>query len=344
MDDTIKMMISGYETGIQNYRKKLGDDNTVVIKAVKCIEDLYTIAEDCKDINDFSLKTSGKLSEISNLFMELFNEKPSNTVPMDIPSAQQIAQGYHVAFSSINDKEKFPETVKVYERIFELEKLAENGIQFMKMITEEGLLVKMTSYNTMEVSKSGLIKDAENISVPQMVIYHKNTIEEMQKAKSIAEINYYSNIRSDISYYESQWDTLFTIMTFVNLSSAIISYMMLASEENRQGVEYSYRFFAKYFGITFDELIALPRIYDYFIKMEWRTIKDDCVASGVTTPEKYFETYKNVLVKCFEGRPPLEIGSEEKKQLTFFGTKYHMKEFPGVYEKAPHPDDSVCSL
>jgi len=40
MDDTVKMILDSYEGGIQNYRKSLGDDNAVVVKAIACYENL----------------------------------------------------------------------------------------------------------------------------------------------------------------------------------------------------------------------------------------------------------------------------------------------------------------
>jgi hypothetical protein len=340
MDDTIKMMLNSYETGLQNYSRSLGDNNPVIIKAFKCLEELKKIGDSCADINAFSVKTTALLPEMSKHFMDLSNEKPVNKVAPQIPSAQQIAQAYHIANNSITNKENSPETCKVYERVFELEKQAENGIHFMRLITEENLTVKMSSYGLMETSVNLLDGELKKISLPQMMIYHKNVIREMKDVKSVAEIEYYSNIRSDISYYENQWDMLFCIMTYVNLSSAISSFVMAQTEENRQGVEYSYRFLAKYFGINYDELMALPRIRDYFEKMVWVTVKEKYIAGGIDTPEKYFELDKQYLMQCIQGRAPIEFGGSEKRNLSFFGKKYHMhNDIPALYEKAPHPDD-----
>jgi ASC-1-like (ASCH) protein len=340
MDDTVKMMLSSYESGIQNYRKSLGDDNAAVIKAVECFEKLKAIGESSKDIMEFTGKTTDLLPEMSKLFMDLYNEKPVHKVAPEVPTSEKMAMAYHMSYNSIQDKEKSPETCKVYERIFEIEKQSENGLQFLRLITEEGLLIKMSSISLMETSQR-LLQNQQDVSLPQMDYYHQNMINEMREAKSTAEIDYYSNIRADISYYENQWDTFYLIVIYVNLGNAITSYMLSRTEENRQCVEYSYRFLAKYFSLTYDELMALPRIRDYFNKMIWVTIREKYTAMGCDTPEKYFESEKALLMQCIDSRAPIEFGNENRKMLTFFGKQYHVRnEVPGLYAKAPHPDDN----
>jgi hypothetical protein len=340
MDETIKMILGSYEGGLQNYRKSLGEDNPVLVNATACYEKLMTVGESSKDMMEFSGKTTTLLPEMSQLFMALSNEKPVHKVVQEVPAAAKIAAGYHISYNSISDKEKKPETCKVYERIFELEKQAENGIQFMRMINEEGLLVKMTSYGMMETSESLLDGELKNLSLYQMKLYHENMIREMKEASSAAEIDYYSNTRSDISYYENQWDTMYLIIIYVNLGNAITSYILAATEENRQAVEYSYRFVAKYFGITYDEIMALPRIRDYFDKMIWVTIREKFSAGGIDTPEKYFSFERQYLEFCIKDKAPVEFGIESKKILTFFGKQYHIhNDMPGLFAKVPHPDD-----
>jgi hypothetical protein len=340
MDDTIKMMLSSYEGGIQNYRKSLGDDNAVIIKAIACFEKLKTIGESCKDIMEFSNQSTALLPEMSQLFMDLSTEKPVHKVVPEVPTAEKMAIAYHMSYNSIQDKEKSPETCKVYNRIFEIEKQAENGLQFMRIINEEGLLVKMSSYSLMETSQR-LLQDQQKISLPQMDFYHQNMMNEMRNSKSTAEIDYYSNIRADISYFENQWDTFYLIVIYVNLGNAITSFILSQTEENRQGVEYSYRFLAKYFSLTYDELMSLPRIRDYFDKMIWVTIKEKFSAAGTDTPEKYFAYEKQFLDYCINGKAPVEFGNVNRKMLTFFGKQYHVhNDVPALYAKAPHPDDS----
>jgi hypothetical protein len=340
MDETVKMILDSYEGGIQNYRKSLGDDNAVVVKAIACLEKLKTLGESCKDMMEFSGKSTTLLPEMSQMFMALSNEKPVHKVVQEVPSAEKIAAGYHIAYNSMSNKEQSPETCKVYERVFELEKKAENGIQFMRMINEEGLLVKMTSIGVKETSDRLLKGDMQKVSLAQMMLFHENTISDMQKATSTAEIDYYSNIRADISYYENTWDTMYLIIIYVNLGNAISSYLLSPTEENRQWVENSYRFLAKYFAITYDEMMALPRIRDYFDKMIWVTIREKYTAMGCDSPEKYFEVEKALLDQCIKDRAPIEFGSDNKKMLTFFGKQYHIhNDVPGLYEKAPHPDD-----
>jgi hypothetical protein len=340
MDDTVKMILGSYEGGLQNYRKSLGDDNTVLVKAIACYEKLKTIGESSKDMMEFSGKTTTLLPEMSQLFMDLSNEKPVHKVVQEVATAEKIAAGYHIAYNSMGNKEQSPETCKVYERIFEIEKQAENGIQFLRMINEEGLLVKMSSCGLKETSERLLKEDMQKVSLAQMVLYHENTVRDMQKARSVAEIDYYSNIRADISNYENQWDTMYLIIIYVNLGNAITSYMLSRTEENRQFVENSYRFLAKYFSINYDELMSLPRIRDYFDKMIWVTIRERYSAMGCDTPEKYFEGEKALLNECINGRAPIEFGNENKKILTFFGKQYHIhNDVPGLFAKAPHPDD-----
>lgn len=339
MDDTIKMIISSYEGGIENYTKSLGSDNAVLKKAISCLEKIKTAGESSKDMMEFSTKASALLPEMSGYFGDLSNEKPVYKVTPEMPTAEKMAMAYHIAYNSIGNKDTSPETCKVYERTFELEKQAENGVQFMRMINEEGLLVRMTSYGIMETSQR-LKEDLKKLSLHQMELFHENTIREMKEATSAAEIDYYSNIRSDISYYENQWDTMYLIIIYVNLGNAITSYILAKTEENRQNVEYSYRFIAKYFGITYDEIMALPRIRDYFDKSIWITIKEKFSAGGIDTPEKYFSFERQHLEFCIKDKAPIEFGNESKKILTFFGKQYHIhNDMPGLFSKVPHPDD-----
>ncbi len=338
MDATVKMILGSFADGVENYKRSLGEDNAVWMKAAACLAELNAIGEAAADIMEFSNKSAALMPEMSKWLGELANEKPVNKVVQEVPSAEKMAVGYHMSYNAIADKEKHPETCRVYERIFEIEQQADNGLQFLQRVAAEGLGIRTSAYQLMETSQN-LLKEQQQVSLPQMDLYHKNMIEDMRGAKSVSEIDYHNNIRADISYYENQWDTMYLIVVYVNLSNAITSYMLARTEENRQCVENSYRFVARYFGLTYEEVMALPRIRDYFDKMLWGTIKEQMAAKGTDTPEKYFALEKDLLMICLKDRPEVEFAGEDRKMLTFFGKPYHMhRDVPALYDEVPHPD------
>ena len=339
MDSTIKSMLDGYGFAMQSYKEKLGADNEVYKKAESMFAELTSIAEAAADLNDFYAKGMDKFQAMSTVLMDLAKEKPVNPAKITIPSSAQIAQPYHIAYDSITDIDKSPETKKVYERIFEIEKTAENGLHFMRIMAEENLLFRMTLVPEIEKEKSGLREGADATSQPQMLAYHDYYLKDLESCKSPAEMEYLSNIRADVSYFDTYWENGLVYAVYWSLVGAITEYIMDPSEDNRQGVENSYRFLASYFSLDYDRMISLPRIRDYFNKVVWISIKDAWANKGVHSEEEYFNIDRSVLDVCMKDRPPLEFGPKENQKVVYRGTQYLLQELPGNYKKIPHPDE-----
>jgi len=338
MDSTVKSMLDGYGFAMQSYKDKLGADNEVFVKAETMFADLTAIAEAASDLNDFYAKGMDKFQAMSTVLMDLAKEKPIHAAKPTVPSSAQVAQPYHIAYSSIGNIDKSPETKKVYERVFEIEQSAENGLQFMRIMAEENLLFKMTLVPAIELEKSGLRESADAISLPQMVAYHDYYLKDLENCKSPAEMEYLGNVRADVSYFDTYWENLLVYSVYWNLIGAITSYMISPSEDTRQGVENSYRFLAGYFSLDYDAMIALPRIRDNFDKVAWVTIRDDWAAKGIHSQEEYFNIDRQILDICMKDRPPLVFGSEENRKVVYRGSTYGLSELSANYKKIPHPD------
>ncbi len=338
MDSTIKSMLDGYGFAMQSYKEKLGADNEVFKKAESMFAELTSIAEAAADLNDFYAKGMDKFQGMSTALMDLAKEKPVNPAKIAIPTSAQIAQPYHIAYDAITDIDKSPETKKVYERVFEIEKTAENGLQFMRIMAGENLLFRMSLVPAIEKEKSGLRAGAENTSQPQMLAYHDYYLKDLESCKSPTEMEYLSNVRADVSYFDTYWENGLVYAVYWTLIGAINAYIISPSEDKRQGVENAYRFLASYFSLDYDRMISLPRIRDYFDKVVWISIKEDWAKKGVNSEEEYFNIDRSVLDVCMKDRPPLEFGSEENHKVVYRGSQYLLQELPGNYKNIPHPD------
>lgn len=324
MDATIKQILSSFEVGLNNYKDKLGETNEKLKKALDIFQKLNQLAESAKDMMDFYAKPEANslLGDLSALMPELAKEKPLQGI-RNVPAASAVASGYHMAYDQIPKDQV--ETRKIYERVFELEKAAENALVFLRMMAEEGLFLKMSRVPIME-SQNRALDNAKNLAQPVMVNYHEKTLAQVSQAKSLAELEYLSNLQAEISIYQNLWDTSFLNISALLIGNAISSWILTHDEADRQEVENSYRFIAEFYGVDFDTLFKIPRIWDYFCRILFNSLKKDLTNKGVDSAEKMLAWFKSVLEECVKGKDPVKIGAESNQKLVLWGIPTHLNE------------------
>ena len=332
MDTTLKQIVSSFETGLTNYRDKLGAGNAKLTAAQAVFEKLTAAATAAKDMMDFYGRPEGPalMNQLSAMMPELAKEQPvqgSRTVP----AASAVAAGYHMAYDQMPKDD--PATNQVYERVFACEREAENAAVFLRMMAEEGLNLKMSAVPLL-ARHAPLAAHARRLSQPVMAIYEERTLAKARAARSIAELEYETTFEAELSLYQNLWDLQLLNCTEVLLGNAITSWMLTHHEDDRQEVENACRFIADFFGLDFDALFAVPRIWDHFVKVLFNTLKPNLAATGVDTPEKLRDGFKQVLEACIAGKPPVVVGPPSRRTLVLWGRPAEVGDVEACYARS----------
>ncbi len=310
MDDTIKQMLSGYQTALAAYKQKLGESHAKLMKANDIYNKLCKKAELLKDaVNFYSDKeVTASMADMSALLVELAQEK-QDTALATVPSATQAAAAYHIAYEQIPKEMK--KTRSVYKRIFEIEKQSENALTFLRTMADERIFIQLSAMQYLE-QLEGKKEEAERNSVPAMVNYYERMEAKIPQAKSIAELEYHANLESEIAQYQNWWDILLLNTSVTLLCNAISGWLLTQSEDDRQEVENAYRFIAYMYGMDMDEFFAVPRFMDIVMKVISKSINN---SQSVESAEALIKEFKNAIQACMNGRDPLEKGPVKNQTL-----------------------------
>ncbi len=321
MDEGSRGMLDSYKSGIDNYVNRLGKDHPKIVPLLKLFAEFEALAEKCGDFTAFHAAASEQnfYGRLTNLMTEAATAQPADGKSSE-PTVAQAAQGYHAAHDALSAVLKAGAAGKAYERIFAIEKEATSALQFMRRLAEERLLLDISRVQLIEEFKRAQqqIKDAAKqtggggISVPATEAYLKATIEAMEQAKSITELEYLAVARAEIAHLATLWDSGFMNSLYHGFGNALSAYMMAETEENRQRVESSARFLGDYFGVDWQALHAVSRVWDYFSVTLWPTVKENYASKGVTTAEGFRDYMKGYFDKAMKDKPPVAVNASNR--------------------------------
>jgi hypothetical protein len=321
MDEGSRGMLDSYKSGIDNYVNRLGKDHPKIVPLLALFAEFEALGEKCSDYGAFHEAASAQnfYGRLTNLMTEAAMAQPASGASNE-PTVAQAAQGYHAAYDSLSAEIKSGPTGKAYERIFAIEKEAASALQFMRRLAEEHLLVDISRVQLIAEFKRAQqeIKDAAKhtggggISVPATDAYLRATIEAMEQAKSITEIEYLAQARADIAQLATLWDSGFMNALYHMFGNALSGYMMAETEENRQEVESSARFLGDYFGVDWKALHEVSRVWDFFSVTLWPTVSKDYAAKNISTAEGFRDYMKGYFDKAMKDKPPVSVNNANR--------------------------------
>ncbi len=322
MNPDIKTMIDGYAGTIKLYADKVPPDSVNLKKVTGIIDEMNSLGKSCAEIWDFMniIKEKDLLNRYTVAITELATESISSqkkSGTMKIPSASDAALGYHKAYEAI-DPEKQKETAKIYERIFEIENDSKSASEFLSRMAQEKLFIKMSTVPLREVF-SPLVKQAEDLSIPVMAFHNSKMIELADNANSSVELECDSQKLLEFNRMEIIYDQIFVSDLFYTLGNKVSDYLLVANDENAKRVKYCASFIADFFGMNMDEILSNPRI-DNVIKNV--IIKN---LGGKYTQESYKAEFKQVVLKCSDGKDPVP-GPASRKNCVFWGKNIPISE------------------
>ncbi|MFO1479964.1 MAG: hypothetical protein U1F40_07165 [Turneriella sp.] len=321
MDEGSRGMLDSYKSGIDNYVNRLGKDHPKIVPLLALFAEFEALGEECSDFGALHAAASEQnfYGRLTNLMTEAAMAQPGEGKSNE-PTVAQASQGYHAAYDSLSAEIKAGPTGKAYERIFAIEKESASALQFMRRLAEEHLLVDISRVQLIAEFKRGQqeIKNTAKhtggggISVPATEAYLKATIESMEQAKSITEVEYLAVARAEIAHMATLWDTGFMNSLYHIFGNALTGYMMAATEENRQEVESSARFLGDFFGVDWQALHSVSRVWDFFSVTLWPTVKENYAAKGITTAEGFRDYMKGYFDKAMKDQPPVAVNAANR--------------------------------
>ncbi len=336
MNADIEQYLKGQADMIATYVQKLGKDDPAVTACLAVLEKLRTLGGRYAAIYEFMADPSFQplSAEFSAKMMELATKasRPAPGAAPSIPSAAQAALGYHRAFESIANTAKLPRTREVYERIFALEKESAHAGEFIAKMAAEGLFAKMATVQMIE-EYSGLTAQAESVAQPTMAAHNEFVLAAAQKATSAIEIEYESMRLFELNQLELRLDRTLVNDAFDILGSAISSYLLVPSEENRAAVEAGYRFVADFYALDSETLFAIPRFMDHMRFMVEHSNKSP--GSKKMTVESMTSDFKGAITVCLKGKAPVVLGPSSRRTAVLWGKTVPLEKF---HEAIRHPD------
>jgi hypothetical protein len=219
-------------------------------------------------------------------------------------------------------------TRSVYERIFEIEKQSENALNFLRTMADEKIFLKLSARQQLE-QLEGKKEEAQNNSNPVMVNYYEKMEATIPKVMSIAELEYYENLESEIALYQNWWDILLLNTTVTLLCNAIAGWLLTQSEDDREEVENAYRFIVYFYGIDMDELFAVPRFKDHVVKVISKSVNN---SQSVESAEALITQFKNAIQTCMSGRQQVEKGPAKNQTLILWEREASLQTLDEVYK------------
>lgn len=342
MNNDIKNFLASYGSMIDAYRPKVSPGSGKLKAVENYLSEISGLGEKCGDIMEFMTKITelDALNKFNTLLSDLAVESMQareSGVEAKEPSVSDAALGYHMAYESMAEKEKYPETCAVYERIFMIEKESSKAGEFVRRLAEEGLFVKMTSAPLIEQFRP-LAAQADSLSLPVMAFHNECMLKMAEKAKSSTEIEYESNRLVELNRMELLCDELLANDLYYTLGGAVSGYLMSPTEENRQRVENSCRFVAEFFGLNAAELYAIPRVIDIIEKIVIPMLNKNDQGKKFTTEQEIKESIE-VVNFCVKDKLPVVYGDKSLQHAVLWGKKIPLMEYLDAVRKPERPAD-----
>lgn len=347
MDEGSRGMLDSYKSGIDNYVQKLGPAHPKIVPLLAFFSEFERLGESCADYGAFHAAASEQnfYGKLTNLMTEAAMAQPTDGSRSE-PSVADAAKGYHAAYASISAEAKASAAGKAYERIFQIEKESDSALQFMRRLAEEHLLTDISrqqlihefSRAQQQIKETATHTGGAGISVPATDAYLKSTIAAMQKAKSITEVEYLAVARAEIAHLATIWDNGFCNAIYYAFASELSGYMLAPVEINRQRTENLARFIADYFGVAWEALHKIERVWDSFTVTLWPTVKNDYAKKDIHTPEAFRDYLKLSLDKVMKDKPPLVVNAANST-VQFWTEQVPLVQ---VYQKLLNPPDILA--
>jgi hypothetical protein len=348
MDEGSRGMLDSYKSGIENYVNRLGKDHPKIVPLLALFTEFEALGEKCADFGAFHAAASEQnfYGRLTNLMTEAAMAQPTDGKSNE-PTVEQAAKGYHAAYDSLSAEIKAGPAGKAYERIFAIEKESTSALQFMRRLAEAHLLVDISRVQLIaefqraqeEIKNAAKHTGGGGISVPATEAYLKATIESMEQAKSITEIEYLAVARAEIAHLASLWDNGLMNSLYHMFGNALSGYMMAETEENRQEVESCARFLGDYFGVDWQALHAVSRVWDYFSVTLWPTVSKDYAAKNITTAEGFRDYMKGYFDKAMKDKAPVAVNSANRTAF-FWGRLLPLAE---IHKTLLNPPDLLAN-
>lgn len=346
MDDTLKQMLDGLGFSLRNHESSLGSRNGKLIKAKQLLDGLVTKAESGADMAGICMDPD--FARVAELIGELASEPPlpkeepeamkgGQEAADGIPPAAIAAAGYHMAFDSLPPGERERQKV-FYDRIFELERQAENAIHFNTMLEEDTILLDMSRIPLRD-SALATLEQSESVFSPTVNFQQRLAAETYQRVSTITELEYEGTKMALLSNTEHQWDALYIEVVGLLPACAQAIESFGPNDDSIAKLKNSHRFMAGFMGITWDDVFSDPRYLLFWNNVFWpRVPAEKRLLHKATTPEGWRDTLKTKFYDPFvKDEPPL--GSDpEKARVRFWGRDFPSEKTLGLLNDPPRPD------
>ena len=345
MDAAIAQIISGFGPGISVYEGNLGTDHPLILEAKTLLSEMEEIGEGAGDIGGFMAQAQDKMTRLGQLMGELATAKPQekaepgNGSRATDPVVAQMVSAYRAGFNALDRSDPFNAgQVACYERIFDLASQAENALHFQRLLVESGVLIEMPRDQQIATSKKTLEMYREKkLSAPVMKTHYRLLDEAMTEVKSGAEIEFAANLLVEYNAAEQQWDGI--IQHYMTKAiDETVGLLMDPSEEQQKNVENATRFVAEFFGIGWDEMFAVPRVWDYW-QMVFEASKSTWQQDrNCETPEQARDFITAMNTAVMKDRAPVEVGpAANQTGFLFWGETVSLDHLMDAYDKPPRP-------
>lgn len=326
MDADVREFLRSYDTQIQTYAAKASPGSPALAAVESLMNELRALGNTGMNVMDFMQKVNDGqyMNKLAAAMTELAMQSMQSAKQAGtfrVPSVSEVAAGYHRSFEAIENKESLPETCRVYEQIFAVEKSSASAPEFLRKMAEANLFVAMARAPLIEKSRPQ-IAHADGLSLPVMAFHHECMVSMAANASSAIEIETESRRLYELNRMELFLDQLLVLDLLVRIGNAVSSYNMAPTEENRQLVENTYRFLLEFFGVDLETLFSLERFRDYAEKVILRNMKK---TDSVNDLASYMELHRRIVAKCMEKRPSVEKHAEQPAQI--WGKRYALKDY-----------------
>ena len=345
MDATVKQILDGFRFSADNYTSSLGPDNAKLLKTKELVESLFKKAEDGADMMAISMDP--EFSEVATLMGELASEpplppdeKPHTAATADaaadgnVPPASVAAAGYHLAYDSMDSATREKQG-RYYERIFEIERQAEDAVHFNTLLVEDGVLFEMAREPILETAKQ-VLKQAEEIHSPTVDFQQQLAVKTYSEVKTAAELEFQGTLMAELSNVEHEWDALFIEVMGLLPACAQAIEAFGPDDDNVSKLRNSHRFMPEFMGITWDDVFEDSRYLLFWNKIFWPKVpQEKRDRYGVHSAEGWRDLLKEQFYDPYVKDEPVPKPDTAQASVRIWQKKYPVHEALSLLNNPP---------
>lgn len=357
MNPAIAPMVSGYRTGVDAFRGKLGADHPKVKAAEACVAELEAIGERCGDVVQFMEQADAAMERMNVALAELSAAQPlavsSATAggaaapaapPTGVPPAAQVALGFHMAWDAMDRNAPTTRDVgPVYERIFQIEREAGTAPVFNRMLAEEGIYTRLASEQQKGIAREAIAHIRGNgLSQPCMLHHYDRLGQAMAAVHSPTEVEYEVNRLVALNGCENEWDTLWVHFATKAIGE-VAGFYMDQSDGQQKNVVAAYRFVAAYFGRNWEQMFGVPRVWEFWVMLFEKSKSTWVSERNCRTPAEAAQFHTNTFYGIMnnQGVPvaSVPLGPPQRQEsFTLWGRPVHMDRLLEAYGAPGRPE------